>query len=87
MTEQHNDHPQAAAARAQHYPLTDPPVNRVTPMANSEKRSAVGDFAYQVGVNLVAGAGVAGLVAGAKVVADKVTGGDQGKDVQGHDGD
>lgn len=86
MTEQHNDHAQAAAARAQHYALTDPPVNRVTGV--DEKRSAVGDFAYQVGVNLAAGAGVAGLVAGAKVVADKVTGsGDPGKDEEDHEGD
>lgn len=75
MTEQHNEHALAAELRAQHYARTDPPVNRVTPMGRVEGRSAVGDFAYQVGVNLVAGAGVAGLAAGAKVVADKVTGG------------
>lgn len=80
MTEQQNDAQAAAAARAQHYAPTDPPVNRVAPMGDLEERGAVGDFAYQVGVNLAAGAGVAGLVAGAKAVADKVTGsGEQGK--------
>lgn len=67
----------AAAARAAHYERTDAPVNRVAPMGGEEQRGVVGDFAYQVGVNLTAGAGVAGIVAGAKVVADKVTGGGQ----------
>jgi hypothetical protein len=79
-----DEHIEAAAARAQHYARTDPPA---PPRGDVLERSAVGDFAYQVGVELVAGAGVAGLVAGAKIIADKVTGdkgasggnGDQGQ--------
>ena len=55
---------------------TEQVVNRVAPTGDAEQRSAVGDFAYQVGVNLAAGAGVAGLAAGAKVIVEKVTGGE-----------
>lgn len=71
MSDQHFE---AAAARAQHYAHTDPPVVPAPPAGDVLERSAVGDFAYQAGVELVAGAGVVGLVAGVKFVADKVTG-------------
>lgn len=65
---------EAAAARTQHYARTDPTPTPAPPTGDVLERSAVGDFAYQVGVEFVAGAGVVGLVAGVKAVADKVTG-------------
>ena len=49
---------------------------RVVPMGDTEQKSAVGDFIYQVGASGVAELGLAGAIAGAAVARDKVTGND-----------
>jgi hypothetical protein len=40
----------------------------------SEERSALGDFVYQVGVNVVSGLGIAGVAAGSKAIVGKAFG-------------
>lgn len=55
----------------------DESTNRIAvPGDDYLEKSAVGDFLYQAGANVVGGVGAAGIIAGAAVAWDKVTGGD-----------